>query len=188
MLPNVHIRKEAFLIMLWAAQETFKSECFGFLWGRPPTANHNRFLVNDAVPFQSIHHRLNTEVEQSKRGEKSFKKFMSQFDRSAVKRLGHFHSHDEWGKWKPATEMSEHDIKDMIKNGSILDIIVAVNSRKRGPLPWTTSSDGQVRGSLGKLIFQINAYTLDIEEGPPVPLLLHIVAPAAIKALNRAQQ
>lgn len=190
MLPTVHIRKEAFLEILWASMETFKSECLGFLWGRSPTVNFNRFLISDAVPFQSVRRRKNTEVEQSKRGERRLQELMQGVRGSTVKLLGYFHSHPEWGNAKPWSEMSEFDIKEMQKSGDQIEIIVSISSRKKGVLSWTLFPDGNVRGSFNKFTLDFNAYTLFLDNNKKkgVPKRLQIVAPAALKFLNRIQK
>ena len=104
---------------------------------------------------------------------------------SSIKSPGYFHSHNEWGESKPFNEMSKTDLKDMKKSGDKLEIIIAVASRKKGELPWVALSDGSIKGSFLDIIFHINAYTLDENKEPRK---LQIVAPAAVKFLNRLQK
>ena len=188
MAAVVHIRKEALLIMIWAAAEMFKKECMGVIFGDTPSPSRDYFWVSDAIPFQGIKRRLNTEVVQS---ELSISRWNMFWDRlgSHPKRLGTFHSHPEWGSHRPPSEMSEEDTKDMRKQKSPLEIIVCISSRRKGSyLPWEPLEDGSIRGSLAIFNFQINAFTL-VGEGDGIePTRIRIVSTAALRKLNRVQQ
>lgn len=183
-LPAVHIRKEAFLIMTWAAIETFKKECFGFLLGYPPTKRKNFFSITDAVSFQRVK-RFNTRVDVYKGVERKFNKFISDISGVYPKYLGHFHSHPEWGDHLPSVDMSETDLRGFNKTPEPLEFIVGVSSRKKGQATWESLPDGDVKGSFDKFNLHFTVYTLVQESEEATIQKLRIVTPRSIKTLNR---
>lgn len=184
----VHIRKEAFLIMLWAAVETFKKECMGVILGSAPSPGRDHFWISDVIPFQGIEKRLNTKVVQSGRSNARWNEFWGRLQ-FRPKRLGLFHSHPEWGSHKPPSEMSDKDTKDMKEQKSPLEIIICISSRGKGSyLHWELLEDGSIQGSIASFNFRVNAFTL-VSEGERVePARIQIVSPAALRKLNRAQR
>ena len=185
-LATVHIRKEAFLILAWSAIETFKKECFGFLFGRSPTEKNNFFHITDVVPFQCARYRKNIGYELNERAEKKFEKFIATIGNAYPKYLGDFHSHPEWGGNARSAEMSELDLSRFSKTPEPLEFIIEISSRKKGRAPWEVFSDGSIGGSFGKFNLNFKIYTLvPNAEGEILPSKLQIVAPRAIKTLNR---
>lgn len=188
MAATVHIRKEAFLIMLWAAAEVFKKECLGALLGYTPSPSRDHFLINDVIPFQGIEKRLNTEVVQSDRSNARWNEFWGRLQ-FRPKRLGVFHCHPEWGAHKPPSEMSDKDVRDMKEQKSPLEIIICISSRGKGSyLHWELLEDRSIQGSLASFNFRINAFTLVGEGEDAEPARIQIVSPAALRKLNRAQR
>ena len=84
--------------------------------------------------------------------------------------------------------MSNADIESTISQKTDIEIIIVVSSRKKGIRPWQVDPDGSISGSLGEYEFHFNAYTLIESEQEIKPQKLHIVAPQAVRALNRAQK
>lgn len=187
-MPTVHIRREAFLNMIMAATETFKRECLGILFGHSPARNRNNFLITNAVPIQCVRIRLNSEVDQSKKSVEALHKLFGKAEK-IYRPLGDFHSHPEWGQTLGGPELSESDIKNMIYQETKLEIVIVISSRKRGFILWETQPDGSIKGSLSKFNYHFNAYTLiKDEEEKLVPQKLQIVAPLALRALNRVNK
>lgn len=189
-LPTVHISKGAFFIMIYAATNVFKKECYGFVLGYKPSAGSNRYLVTDAAPFQNLKRQLNTEIELKERSSRRFKKFLFEMKNIYPKYLGEFHSHPEWGDLKPSDKMSETDEKEFnrfTRYGAELEFIISISSRKKGKLLWEALSDGDIRGSFGKCNLTFTVYTLidGEKEGEKIPQRLQIVAPRAVESLNR---
>lgn len=182
--PTVHIRHEAFLNMLLSSIETFRRECLGIVFGYALTKTRSHFLVTNAIPLQCVRVRLNTGVEPSKRSDQRLRELFANSGR-VFRRLGEFHSHAEWGKYKGLAELSEIDIKDMKEAKHSLEFVVAVASRKKGFLSWEVQPDGGVKGSLGGFNFHLNVYALLDEDEELEPQKLQIVAPLTLKALNR---
>ena len=185
MLPKVHVNKEAFFVMAWAAVETFKKECLGLLLGYGPTELYNYYLITGATPFQSVRRRSNTEVIQSERGFDRLNRFFSELKSMKTQYLGDFHSHPEWGERKPFVDMSDIDIKSMSDEGHNLEIIIGISSRRKGQIVWEVLPDGSVKGSIDRYNFHFNAYTLVGPKKKGAPQRLQIVAPSALEALNR---
>lgn len=185
--PVVYIEKEPFLVMIVAAVETFKRECLGRFFGHKPTRKRNNFVVTGAVAVQLATKRKNMEVQQSLLSIKNmidncFKKYPNLF-----RNIGDFHSHPEWGKHKGSASLSKRDIKDMVKAGIPVSIILAISSINKDRVLWQNSSDGGIKGSLGKYKFHIKAYRMIKNgDGKSVPQALVVRAPSAIKLLNRA--
>lgn len=183
----VHIRKEAFLTILWTAVETFKKECLGAILGYTPSPKKDYFLITDAIPFQGIKKRLNTQVTQSERSNARWNEFWYKIS-THPQRLGIFHSHPEWGPHQPLPIMSAYDIEDMQKQKNPLEIIVCISSyKKRGFIPWELLEDGSVQGSLATFNFRVNAFIPDEGEGKKDPTRIQIVTPTALRKLCRAQ-
>ena len=172
MLPTVHIRKEALFAMIWSTFEVFKKECLGFVLGYRPTAKRRR---------------LNTEVEWTRRTKRRFQRFRELINPMFPKHLGDFHSHPEWGDCKPLVIMSDFDIEQFIKNGYDLEFIIGISSRRKGQVFWEIQADGSLKGSFNSFNFHFNVYALVNDNSNLKPERLQIVAPEAIKALNRIQ-
>jgi len=178
--PTVHILRQPFLNIIASAVEPFKHECIGRFFGRKPTKRHNRFLITNAFPVSCVATRGNKEIRISTRSEKRLVDLFSSAS-SLWPFLGEFHSHTEWGKIVRDMRLSSHDIEDTISKKMPLNIVVVISSRKRGRSHWVALSDGSVKGSLSKYNFHIGAFILVDEE----PVMLKIVSPKALKALNR---
>lgn len=187
MLPTVHIRREAFLnIVLIGPVDRFKRECLGVICGYRPSKTRNNFLITNATAFRGTK-SLNTKVDTHRRCQKRLKELFSAAP-SLFRELGRFHSHPEWGKNERLPDMSEGDIKSMNEEGHHLEIITVISSkRKKAPIGWENQEDGSIKGSFDEYIFHINAYILEEgNSGKKNPVRLKIVAPAALKAINRA--
>jgi len=179
MLPTVHIRREAFEGMIISVVEAFKKESYGYLFGSEPTQSQNRFLITHIMPLQFVH-RFNISAETYQRSERRLKDLFLKLPKKSCP-IGSFHSHTEWGDLIASPEMSDEDIKDMKREGHEIEILILISSRKKATAPWESQTDGNIKGSLGKYNFNINAYSLEDKE----PVRLKIVAPVALKALNR---
>ena len=187
-LPAVYVECEPFFNMLAAAVETFKRECLGLVFGLPPTSVKNFFWVTNILPLQCTRVRKNKEVEQSKRSSQALGKFFKEAG-SMYSRLGHFHSHPEWGEFKGGPNLSQADITNMASEKSVLDFLIVISSRRKGFAPWKTQENGSVAGSLGHFNFLINAYTLERDaEGQPVSKQLYIIARSALRTLNKIRR
>ena len=183
--PTVHVRREPFLNMILSSAEIFRRECLGIVFGYLPTRSKNHFLVTNVIDIKSFKVRLNKEIEQSKKSAQVFKGIFEQAE-SIFRPIGSFHSHAEWGSHKGVAELGDEDIKNMSSEGEMLNFIIAISSREKGSAPWEIQPDGSIKGSLYKFNFHIAAYMLvDDEENKKVHLELKIVAPAAVKTLNR---
>jgi|GEM_PF-1635514 len=200
MLPKVYIEIEPFLVMIWAAVEEFRKECLGFILGYRPTPKDNNFYITAVFPLQSVRRgrkgKALGEVEQTKHGRKRFKEFGKWLEAGRILKIGDFHSHTEYRGILPPAELSGSDKKSMEENE--IEIIISISSRKKGKAPWEALSDGRVTGSFGKYNFLFGVHMLEkkIDDGDDRILeqktvkntdLLQIVAPSAIKALNRIQ-
>ena len=53
-LPTVHIRKEAFISLIFSVVDIFKRESFGFVLGYRPDKRRNYFLVTEFFPFSYL--------------------------------------------------------------------------------------------------------------------------------------
>lgn len=186
-LPAAYLKPEALLELIRASVETFKKECVGFVCGKPPTKNHNRFLVTHVGAFQCVTHRRNNEI-----GESTGKKRMEQLFANAphvFNTLGFFHSHAPQGDQKPEASFSKYDREDMIRNQTQLELLVAISFRKKRNVKkrlWQSLPDGDIGGSLGKYDFEIAAYTLVSDDEGLHPEKIKILAPEAIRSMNRA--
>lgn len=185
-LSTVHIRKEAFLILAWAAIETFKKECYGFFLGYLPNAENNFYSITDAIPLQKVERHYD-EIRQHPRAEKRLKKFLSDINIIYPKHLGFFHSHTEWGKEPPIVDLSNLDKEELIKSGLDLVIIITIASRRKGhKMAWEVLPNGSVKGAFDKYILQFNVYTMVQKNADEiVPQQLRIVTPHSIETLNR---
>lgn len=179
--PGLHIQRGAFLGMVISSVETFKRECLGYVFGYKPTAGRENYLITSVHNIAMVSKRKNAEIEEN---ERSRKRLTGLFEAAPAlyRYLGDFHSHPEWGTAKGVAELSEQDIKNMLDNKKSFEIVIAVNSRKKGQVPWEVLADGGIRGSLDKFNFHMAAFTLDADAKP---VQLKITAPAALKALNR---
>lgn len=183
--PTVYIEKKPLLNMLFAAADTFKRECFGYLCGRKPTRKKNMYVIDNINVIQSTVKRANTEVKISKDCYKRLCKISSKYP-NLYPDIGYFHSHPEWGSIPGSHEMSDDDIKEMANSNSEVGIIIKISSRKRERLDWVSKVDGGIRGSYGDYVVDINIYRLIKRKDQNTPESLQIIAPTAIKALNRA--
>lgn len=187
MPANVHIKKEPFLEMLSAATETFRKECLGWAFGSRPNANRKHYTITHIHHISRTRVQKNTEVQSHASSDRRLKKLFAGAP-ALYSPLGQFHSHNEWGRYPASPCMSDADIKSTIIEKTDIEIIIVVSSRKKGGAPWQVDPDGSITGSLGKYNFHFNIYTL-VDAGPEkVPEKLHVVAPEAIRALNRAQK
>ena len=183
--PTVHVRREAFFSMILSSAEIFRRECLGIVFGYLPSQSRNHFLVTNALDIKGVKLRLNTKVHQSKKSEQALKGIFRQGE-SVFRPIGSFHSHAEWGNTKGLAELDEEDIKDMHSERETLNFIIAIAGRKKGSAPWEIQADGSIKGSLYKFNFHIAAFILvDDEDNKKIPFKLKIVAPEALKALNR---
>jgi hypothetical protein len=200
MLPGVCIGIEPFLVMIWAAIEEFRKECLGVFLGYRPTARDNNFYIAATIPLQSVRRgrkgKALTEVDQSKYSRERLEDFEKWLEASRISIIGDFHSHAEYRGLPPPIELSGFDKNHMAEDE--IGMLVSISSRKKGKMPWETLSDGRVSGSLGRYDFLFSAYMLektDDEKDKNVEEencgkkahLLQIIAPSAIKMLNRMQ-
>lgn len=188
MLPTVRIYRDAFETMLSASIETFKKECFGFVFGCAPTKSRQHFIITNVSPLQCSK-RSNGKIEEHARSERRLKKFYECMPRRS-RPLGNFHSHTEWGDTRYGAAMSTADILSMAREKAKIEFIIAISSRKKGRAEWYANEDGSISVSFGSghynYNFSINGYILEYQEGQPIPIRIKIVAPETIKALNRA--
>jgi hypothetical protein len=139
--------------------------------------------VKSVHPFQATKVRKNTEVHVS---QSSFMRLSNLFRFS--KRLypvrGGFHSHPEWGEKDGKLELSRSDIEYVKNNNSEFEIVMTISTLS-DDAPWEVLPGGAIGGSLGGYLFGLAAFKLDVEDKPQQ---LKLMAPRAIKALNRAQR
>ena len=184
-LPIVYIEKEPFLEMILASVETFKRECFGYVFGYKPSNKRNSYIITSVMPIQLIKKRGNGLIEQSKL---SARNIVGCIDKYPVlfPVIGDFHSHPEWGSHKRIPRLSDRDIADMVKNGCSLGVVIKISSINKERILWQRGHDGGIKGSLANYKFHLNVCR--VVEGAEGFLdeCLTVNAPAAIKAMNRA--
>ena len=187
MPPTVHIRKEAFISLIFSVVDIFKKESFGFVLGYRPIKGRNYFLVMEFVPFANRNEKQYTEATWTRRTKQRFHRFQELISQLRLKYLGDFHSHPEFGGMICSPGLSDYDKADMIKNGHDLEFIVNIFSRRRGKVVWESMPDGSIRGSYDQFNIEVHVYRLVLqkEDKDPEPERLQIVAPEAIKTLNR---
>lgn len=184
--PVVYIEKGPFLIIILASIETFKRECLGYIFGYKPTNKRNSFVITNAIAIQLAQKRKNSEVEQSKLSARNIDGCCEKYP-TLFRGIGIFHSHPEWGKHKGSADLSKRDIKAMVKEDIPISIIMAISSINKDRVLWQSSSDGGIKGSLGKYKFHIKVHRIVKNgDGKSVPQALVVRAPGAIKLLNRA--
>jgi len=188
--PTVHINREPLLNMLLAAAETYNRECLGYVFGSGPTRKRRFFRITNVIAIQGVRRRTNVEIEQSQRSWKRLHGYIKSSLR-LYPILGDFHSHPASGPYKKSIEMSETDIMGMRKDSDAkIGIIIGISSRTKKRVLWNVPVRGPhtgiLRGSLAGFTFKVCAYTLATNGNAElVPKRLRIVAPAALKALNR---
>lgn len=184
--PTVYIEKEPFLVMILASVETFKRECFGYVFGRRPSRTRNSFIITTAVAVQLAQRRRNMEVEQSKSSKKKMKDCFKKYP-AIFPIIGDFHSHPEWGPHKREPGLSDMDIKDLVREGHLLSIVIKISSINKERILWQGTADGGIKGSLGKYKFHINVLRVvkDVS-GKLREECFFVQAPAALRSLNRA--
>ncbi len=184
--PIVYIEKEPFLAMLLASIDTFKRECFGYIFGYKPTKNRNSFVITSAGEVGLTKKRKNKEVDQSVASKKRMKSCFEKYP-ALFRPIGDFHSHPEWGEYTREPGLSDSDIEDMIKDEIPLGVVIKILSINKERYAWERTSTGGFIGSLGRYKFYFNAFRVFVDkEGKAREQVLMIQAPAAIKALNRA--
>jgi len=187
MPPTVHIRKEAFISLIFSVVDIFKKESFGFVLGYRPNKRRNYFLVTEFVPFANRNEKQFTGATWTRRTKQRFQRFQELISQLRLKYLGDFHSHPEFGGMICSTGLSDHDKAYMIKNGYDLEFIVGISSRRRGKAVWESMPDGSIKGSYDQFNIEVHVYTLVLreEDKDTEQERLQIVAPEAIKTLNR---
>jgi len=184
--PVIYIEKEPFFALVLSSVETFKRECFGYIFGLKPSRTRNSYVITSAVAVQLAKKRRNKEIEQSKLSEKSMKKCFEKYP-AIFPVIGDFHSHPEWGSHKREPGLSHTDMKDMIRTGYPLSVVIKISSINKERILWQGTADGGVKGSLGKYKFHINILkVVKDEHGELKEERFFIQAPAALRSLNRA--
>jgi len=184
--PTVYIEEEPFFTMVLSSVETFKRECFGYIFGRKPSRTRNNFIITSAVAVQLAKKRRNKEIEQSKLSERNMKEFFKKYP-AIFPVIGDFHSHPEWGSHKREPTLSSTDMKDMLRGGCPLSVVIKISSINKDRILWQGTAEGGIRGSLGKYKFHINILRVTKEgNGDLKEECFFIQAPAALKSLNRA--
>lgn len=183
--PIVYIEKEPFLNMILASVETFKRECFGYVFGHKPSKGRRSYVITSITAVQLAKKRRNSEIEQSKLSENNMKGCFLQYP-TLYRVIGDFHSHPEWGSHKREAGLSEADIADMLKTGYSLGIVIKISSINKERILWQRASGGGIKGSLGKYKFHLNVCRIVKDGGNFVEECMVVHAPAAIKSLNRA--
>lgn len=188
MTPMAYVHRNAFETMIAASIETFKRECFGFVFGRAPTKSRQHFVITHILPLQCSK-RYNWKIEGHARSERRLKKFFALMPRSS-RPIGDFHSHTEWGDTQYGATMSTADTLSMARENTKIEFIIAISSRKKGRAEWRANEDGSMAGSFGSgrynYNFSVNAYVLECRDNKPIPVRIKIIAPKASRALNRA--
>lgn len=192
-LPSVHMTRSAVLIIILGVYEAFRKEGFGMVFGSCPTRNRDYYSITHAIAPQLLSKRSYTSLELHERGRKKIKEFVEKTRGLFPSCLGYYHSHTEYMGVKPTSEMSDIDVQSVKSEKLPLEVLIAVSSRnkKKAYLPWEVLEDGSLRGSLLGLNFHFNVFTLVDEENSLLgkrPEGLRIVAPKAIKTLNRVHK
>ncbi|TSC73555.1 MAG: hypothetical protein G01um101470_34 [Parcubacteria group bacterium Gr01-1014_70] len=184
-LPTVHIDRWAFFNMLIAVTEVFKQESIGLLFGFYPTVKKNNFRVVNAFPLQHLSTRSVNRAEQSGKSDRLLTEMFSEFQGIAVKNIGGFHSHPEYGSFKVFRSLSDSDIQMMATLDSNLEIVVSVSTAKQHRSAWRYAHNGAVIGYHGGLRYVVDAYML---VGKPIRNNIRriiIRSPSAIRSLQR---
>lgn len=188
MTPVVYVRRNAFWAMIVTSVEMFKRECFGLLFGSTPSKSRHHFIITK-VHSSQYPKKLHTGVLEHARSERRLKEFFLRMPHSSQP-IGSFHSHTERAGIPYVPEMSETDIQDTERRQSKIECIIGITSRKKGTAEWRANDDGSITGSCGSgrynYNFNVNAYILEYRDNKPVPVRIKIIAPQAIRALNRA--
>ena len=182
--PTVYIEREPLLNMILAAVEPFKRECLGHIFGRKPNSKRNSYVITHANAVQCVGRRLNLEVSQAPLALKRVRQLFAE-NPGLYPVLGDFHSHPEWGGHKRLVAMSDTDIADTIKEQFDLAIVIGISTRKRDRVRWEYLVDGGIRGSVGNFVLRFNVFRLIEKKGKQVPQRLQVIAPSALRLLNR---
>src|SRR3989344_7675361 len=153
--PTVYVQKEPFLEMILASVETFKRECFGYVFGYKPSNKRNSYVITSVMPVQLIKKRHNSAIEQSNLSARNMISCLYKYP-TLFPVIGDFHSHPEWGSYKRIPRLSECDIADMKRSGYHLGIVIKISSINKERILWQRASDGGVKGSLGDYKFHLN--------------------------------
>lgn len=183
--PTVYVEKEPFLEMILASVETFKRECFGYVFGYKPSNKRNSYIITSVMPIQLTKKRHNGLIEQSDVSLRNMVGCLYKYP-ALFPIIGDFHSHPEWGSHKRIARLSEGDITDMIRSGYALGVVIKISLINKERILWQRGSDGGIKGSLADYKFHLNVCRVIKNEEGFTDECLIVNAPAAIKSLNRA--
>lgn len=189
MIPTVRIHRYAFETMVWTSIEMFKKECCGMLFGKLPAQLQKDFIVAAASSNQRLK-KMHGRIEGHTRSERRLRNFFATMP-AGSRPIGRFHAHTEWGRTRYRGIMSLSDIISTAHEAMSIECIIEIHTRKRGVRRWHAHANGSIHGSFrderDNYNFVIHAYTLQYRDGKmPKPMRLKIIAPEAIRALNRA--
>jgi hypothetical protein len=153
---EIYISEQAFLAVIFAAAEVYRRESYGLLFGY---ALPGKVIVEGALPYQTAERRF-SEVSLFERQNKVIQSLIARFPKHEY--LGEFHSHADFRGREAQAALTPEDL-DSMTPGEIA-IVVAVNPRLR-MVPWSTTSDGALSGTLGPWRFRIAGFAL-----APTPL------------------
>ncbi len=160
-MKEIYISEQAFLAIVFAAAEVYRRESYGLLFGY---ALPGKVIVEGALPYQTAERRF-SEVSLFERQNKVIQSLIARFPKHEY--LGEFHSHADYRGREAQAALTPEDL-DSMTPGEIA-IVVAINPRLR-MVPWSTTSDGALSGTLGQWRFRIAGFAL--APAPPLPLTL----------------
>lgn len=150
-MKEIYISEQAFLAIVFAAAEVYRRESYGLLFGY---ALPGKVIVEGALPYQTAERRF-SEVSLFERQNKVIQSLIARFPKHEY--LGEFHSHADYRGREAQAALTPEDL-DSMTPGEIA-IVVAINPRLR-MVPWSTTSDGALSGTLGQWRFRIAGFAL----------------------------
>ncbi len=147
---NVTLSREAFIIMVISAIETYKKETFGLLVG---SAHKKHYMIRHAIPHQKAQRAyefVNIKARDVNRINAALGCMTDQL------LVGDYHAHPEGPE-----HLSPFDKEEFKKSGTPLAVIVIVKKTMRRH-KWRRNEDMSISGSIGKVWWiKIHAYEYD---------------------------
>lgn len=149
MRNSIYLADPAFIVMVVAATEAYKYECYGFLLG---FRRRGRIYVKVAFAYQTAR-RSPSSVTLVRRRRITVRNVLKAFPRYEY--LGEFHSHPDYGCALGTVHLSDEDFNG-VRPGEI-ELVMSVN-RARALIPWRQCRDGSLSGVAGRHFVKMRAY------------------------------
>lgn len=150
---RVFLDQGAFLNLVLAATEAYRSETYGILLG-----THKRGItyVHGATPYQTAV-RKPTSVYLKSHRRKVLKHILQAISRPHY--LGEFHSHVGYGDKPAGAALSPDDLIGTADQD--IQVLVAVRLR-RATMPWKHNQDGSLSGTVGRYFLKMRAFQMHV--------------------------